>query len=80
MKSVELEKQREELERQQEELNAKKLELKQAREEMERNKGQASHGDQKAVPAADAQHVVPGNIHPPPPAHQQHDVPVPGHS
>ncbi|XP_029951561.1 nucleobindin-2-like isoform X2 [Salarias fasciatus] len=75
-KSVELEKQRQELERRQEELNAKKLGLKQAMEEMEKAKVQDLH----AAPEGQQAPAVPGNIHPPPPAPQQHDVPVPGHS
>lgn len=81
-KSAQLEKQQEELQKRQEELDSKKLGLKQAMEEMEKLKVKESHNDVKVVPGAEAQHasVVPGNIHPPPPAHQQHDVPVPGHS
>lgn len=83
-KSVELAKQREELEKKQEELNAQKLGLKQAMEEMERVKAQSVKGDikQPGVAVAEGQPapVVPGNSQPLPPAHQQQDVPVPGHS
>lgn len=83
-KSAELAKQREELEKKQEELNAQKLGLKQAMEEMERVKAQSPKADikQPGVHVADGQPapLVPGNSQPLPPAHQQQDVPVPGHS
>ncbi|XP_029289267.1 nucleobindin-2-like [Cottoperca gobio] len=74
MKSVELQKQREELERKQEELSAQKLGLQQAVEEMERIKAEVK---QPGVPVAEG---GPGNSQRLPPAHQQQDVPVPGHS
>ncbi|XP_023144042.1 nucleobindin-2-like [Amphiprion ocellaris] len=83
-KSAELAKQREELEKKQEELNAQKLGLKQAMEEMERVKAQSPKADikQPGVHVAEGQPapLVPGNSQPLPPAHQQQDVPVPGHS
>ncbi|XP_074489914.1 nucleobindin-2-like [Sebastes fasciatus] len=78
-KSVELQKQREELERKQEELNAQKFGLQQAVEQMERIKAEAKQPG-AAVAGGEPAPVVPGNSQPLPPAHQQQDVPVPGHS
>ncbi|KAE8296763.1 Nucleobindin-2 DNA-binding protein NEFA Prepronesfatin Nesfatin-1 Precursor [Larimichthys crocea] len=83
-KSAELQKQREELQRKEEELNAQKFGLQQAVAEIERLKAQSSIAEVKesGVPTAnsESQPVVPGNNQPLPPAHQQQDVPVPGHS
>lgn len=78
-KSVALQKQREELERKQEELNAQKFGLQQAVEQMERIKAEAKQPG-ATVAGGEPAPVVPGNSQPLPPAHQQQDVPVPGHS
>lgn len=83
-RSAELQKQREELERKQEELNAQRMGLQQAVEEMEKLKAQNANLEvkQAGTPISGGQPapVVPGNSQPIPPAHQQQDVPVPGHS
>ncbi|XP_037539195.1 nucleobindin-2b [Nematolebias whitei] len=83
-RSTELQKQREELEKKQEELNAQKVELKQAMEEMERIKTQTVKAEVKQPGEHSTESpqtpVVPAHSQPLPPAHQQHHVPVPGHS
>ncbi|XP_013871439.1 nucleobindin-2 [Austrofundulus limnaeus] len=83
-RSTELQRQREELEKKQQELNAQRVELKQAMDEMEKFKAQSPKTEVKHpgehTTEGQQTSVVPGNSQPLPPDHQQHHVPVPGHS